>query len=235
MLDFDLAVLYLTETRVLNQAVRRNKEYFPPDFIFQLTSDELENLKSQFVISSFQHGGRRHLPNAFTEQGIAVLSSVLNSKRAVEMNIAIMRAFVLHRNAEISPALATRFDQLETRLERIEKYMLTNTATTVRTTLSTTDRPAHRPIEAILDRVAKYYALKPSDLKSPIRKKKIALPRQVAMYLVRKWTGLSFSDIGSYFGGKDHTTVLHAYRKIETELKKSDFLREEIDAIQSKL
>src|SRR5438876_1660386 len=93
MLDFDLAVLYGVETRLLVQAVKRNLERFPGDFAFQLTPDELEILRSQIVISR-SHGGRRYLPYAFTEQGVAMLSSVLRSPQAVRVNVEIMRAFV---------------------------------------------------------------------------------------------------------------------------------------------
>jgi hypothetical protein len=95
MLDTDLAALYGVETRQLNQAVKRNIERFPQDFMFQLTQDEYSILKSQNVISRW--GGRRTMPYAFTEQGIAMLSSVLKSKAAVEVNIAIIRAFVRMR------------------------------------------------------------------------------------------------------------------------------------------
>jgi len=89
MLDFDLAELYQTDTKVLKQSVRRNITRFPEDFMFILTRPEFENLRSQFVTSSSAWGGRRYLPFAFTEQGIAMLSSVLNSKKAVQVNIAI--------------------------------------------------------------------------------------------------------------------------------------------------
>lgn len=99
MLDFDLASLYEVETRVLNQAVKRNLQRFPDDFMFQLTKTEFEslpkidnNLKSQIVISNW--GGVRKMPYAFTEQGVAMLSGILRSDKAIEMNIAIMRAFV---------------------------------------------------------------------------------------------------------------------------------------------
>ena len=92
MIDKDLAILYRVTTGTFNQAVRRNMARFPPDFMFQLTGDEAENLRSQIVISSW--GGRRYLPFVFTEQGVAMLSSVLKSDRAIQVNIAIMRAFV---------------------------------------------------------------------------------------------------------------------------------------------
>jgi hypothetical protein len=94
MFDFDLAELYQVPTKQLNQQVRRNLGRFPEDFAFSLSKQEFMNLKSQFVTSSFAWGGRRKLPIAFTEQGIAMLSSVLYSQRAAEVNIAIMRTFV---------------------------------------------------------------------------------------------------------------------------------------------
>ena len=108
ILDFDLSFLYEVETRVMNQAVKRNIQRFPPDFMFQLTKQEYEILRrqiepagliSQIVISNLStdkpvRGGTRKLPYAFTEQGVAMLSGVLNSDRAIRMNIAIMRAFV---------------------------------------------------------------------------------------------------------------------------------------------
>jgi len=96
MLDSDLAELYGVEVRILNQAVKRNFNRFPNDFMFQLTDSEWNNLRSQFVISSLDKkwGGRRTAPYVFTEHGILMLSSVLNSKRAIEINITIMRAFI---------------------------------------------------------------------------------------------------------------------------------------------
>ena len=94
MLDRDLATLYGVETKVLKQSVRRNIKRFPPDFMFELTKEELKNWRSQFVTSNSIKMGLRHLPMAFTEQGVAMLSSVLKSDRAVEVNIQIMRIFV---------------------------------------------------------------------------------------------------------------------------------------------
>lgn len=94
MLDSDLAELYQVETRALIQAIKRNQDRFPDDFMFQLSKEEVASLRSQIVISNIGRGGRRYLPYAFTEHGVAMLSSVLNSKRAVQMNILIIRAFV---------------------------------------------------------------------------------------------------------------------------------------------
>jgi len=112
MLSMDLAELYGVEPRVLVQAVKRNIERFPDDFMFQLNLQEVRNLKSQIVISSW--GGQRFLPYAFTEQGVAMLSSVLKSKRAAQVNIEIMRAFVRLRQLIASnKELAKRLDELE--------------------------------------------------------------------------------------------------------------------------
>jgi hypothetical protein len=111
MLDADLAELYEVETRALVQAVKRNGERFPPDFMFQLTAAEATILRSQSGISSAGHGGRRYAPYAFTEHGVAMLSSVLRSERAVQVNIEIVRAFVRLRtmlagNVELARKLA---------------------------------------------------------------------------------------------------------------------------------
>ncbi len=112
LLSRQLAELYGVETKVLNQAVARNRERFPDDFMFQLSKEELENLKSQIVTSSW--GGVRVAPYAFTEQGVAMLSSVLNSDRAVHVNIEIMRAFVkLRQMLSSNVELARKLESLE--------------------------------------------------------------------------------------------------------------------------
>lgn len=137
MLDFDLAKMYGVETRVLNQAVKRNIERFPEDFMFQLTKGEWEILKSQIGISSFaenqedevlksqivtskpveKRGGTQKLPYAFTEQGVAMLSSVLRSPLAIQVNIGIMRAFVTMRHALTAVALPAKVEELERGIE----------------------------------------------------------------------------------------------------------------------
>ena len=136
ILDFDLAALYGVEARALNQAVKRNRTRFPDDFMFQLTpaeADEASRLvsqsvipasgdtsnSSQFVMSSRKHRGRAYLPYAFTEQGVAMLSSVLRSTRAVQVNIAIMRTFVqLRRLMDSNRDLARRIDSLEKKYDQ---------------------------------------------------------------------------------------------------------------------
>jgi hypothetical protein len=116
MLDVDLAELYEVETRALKQAVRRNIDRFPEDFMFELTDEEFEILRSQIVTSRSGWGGTRYKPFAFTEQGVAMLSSVLKSKKAVQVNIAIMRAFVFIRQYALSHKdLTDKLKELETR------------------------------------------------------------------------------------------------------------------------
>ena len=115
MLDKDLAELYEVDTKVLIQAVKRNIDRFPLDFMFQLNNQEVVRLRSQFVTSKPGRGGRRYLPYVFTEQGVAMLSSVLKSDRAIKVNIAIMRAFVNLRMMLASNA------QLARKLRSLEK------------------------------------------------------------------------------------------------------------------
>ncbi|MDI6735574.1 MAG: ORF6N domain-containing protein [bacterium] len=122
MLDRDLAELYGVSTKVLLQAVKRNIERFPQDFMFQITKEEFKILRSQIVTSSW--GGRRYLPYAFTEHGILMLSSVLNSKRAILINIQIMRAFTrLRKILATHEDLRRKVEELEKKFEdRGEKY-----------------------------------------------------------------------------------------------------------------
>jgi hypothetical protein len=119
MLDSDLAALYGVETKQLNRAVRRNLERFPSDFMFQLTPSEARALRFQLGTSSEgAHGGRRYLPHVFTQEGVAMLSSVLRSPRAVEVNIAIMRAFVrLREILATNRQLAAKVEEMERRYD----------------------------------------------------------------------------------------------------------------------
>lgn len=115
MLDQDLAELYGVETKALTRAVRRNEDRFPADFMFHLSADEFADLRCQLGTSTAGHGGRRYAPYVFTEQGVAMLSSVLRSKRAVAVNIEIMRAFVEIRRA------AASYKKLEKRISDLER------------------------------------------------------------------------------------------------------------------
>ncbi len=113
MLDFDLAELYEVETKVFNQAIKRNTGRLPSDFMFTLTQKEFQSLRSQIVTS--KRGGTRYLPNAFTEQGVAMLSSILNSEKAIAVNIMIIRTFVLLRQSVIN------YKELNEKLKKLEK------------------------------------------------------------------------------------------------------------------
>lgn len=122
MLDSDLAYLYEVDTKVLNQAVKRNLDRFPEDFMFQLSDNEWDNLRSQFVTS--KRGGKRYNPYVFTEQGVAMLSGILNSKRAVAVNIQIMRTFIkLREMTLLHKDLTQRLDELEDTFIKYAKEM----------------------------------------------------------------------------------------------------------------
>ena len=118
MLDFDLAELYETETKYLKRAVRANIKRFPPDFMFVITKTEWETLRCNFSTSN-QRGGTRYLPFAFTEQGVAMLSAVLNSDKAIDVNIAIMRAFVFIRQYALTHKdLTDKLKELESKYNK---------------------------------------------------------------------------------------------------------------------
>ena len=144
MLDRDLSSLYGVETRVLKQAVKRNTSRFPTDFMFQLSKDEFEVWRSQFVTSNADKKGLRWRPFAFTEQGVAMLSSVLNSDRAIQVNIIIMRAFVKMRQL-----FASHKEILE-KLNELERKTGRNTADiqlifkTIRKMLAIEEKPKRR-------------------------------------------------------------------------------------------
>jgi ORF6N domain-containing protein len=142
ILDSDLATLYEVETKMLTRAVRRNIDRFPEDFMFQLNKDEYDNLRSHFGTSS-QWGGRRYPPYAFTEQGVAMLSSVLRSDRAVHENIEIMRTFVnLREILSSNKELAGKLNKLEKKYD--EQFKIVFDA--IRQLMSTDDTKKKRPI-----------------------------------------------------------------------------------------
>ena len=141
LLDADLAQLYGVETKTLNRAVRRHRDRFPHDFMFQLTAEEAGNLRYQIGTSSW--GGRRYLPLAFTEQGVAMLSSVLHSKRAVNANVEIMRAFVQLRQMLSSHAdLARKLAALEKKYDAQFKVVFD----AIRELMAPPEPPRKRPI-----------------------------------------------------------------------------------------
>jgi hypothetical protein len=258
VLDNDLAEFYQTKTKALNQAVRRNSARFPKDFMIRLTQQEHSSilLRSGRVEKVENRGGRRSIPYGFTQEGVAMLSGVLNSERAVEVNILVMRAFVQLRQAsEAHLDLVDRFDQFERRCT--EKF--NDIVDFVRRpTGNLSDQGAGRAdllvsgigrendpqtfkkrsyleVELILSAVAKYYEIPLSDLKSTTRMASVALPRQICMYLIRKYFDFSYKKIGTVLGGKDHTTVLYACKKIQADAEQVAEIREDLDSIQSAL
>lgn len=141
MIDSDLSELHAVPTKVFNQAVKRNRDRFPDDFMFQLTKHETDFLRSQNVTSKEGRGGRRYLSYAFTEQGVAMLSSVLNSERAVQVNIVIMRAFVQLRQLMLSN------EELNRKISTLEKRYDENFKTVfgaLRRLLTTPEKPRRR-------------------------------------------------------------------------------------------
>jgi hypothetical protein len=123
MLDFDLAVLYGVETKRLKEQVKRNLSRFPEDFMFELSKDEFETLRSQFATS--KRGGTRYVPMAFTEQGVAMLSTVLNSEKAIQVNIEIMRAFANYRTLLIeSKNFKKELKALDDKINQIFRFLL---------------------------------------------------------------------------------------------------------------
>ncbi|MBI3638049.1 MAG: ORF6N domain-containing protein [Candidatus Rokubacteria bacterium] len=150
MLDSDLARLYGVRTKALVQAVKRNRARFPTDFMFQLSRAEATNLRSQIVTSSLPHGGRRYRPYAFTEQGVAMLSSVLKSHRAIAVNVAIMRAFVrLRMLLSENAVLARRLDALEAKYEARFRVVFDAIRTLMATPVSSEHRIGFDPSRAL--------------------------------------------------------------------------------------
>jgi len=118
ILDTDLAELYGVPVKRLNEQIKRNHERFPADFLFTLTSDEYQGLRSQDATSTSAHGGRRYLPHAFTEHGAIMAATVLNSKRAIEMSVFVVRAFVQMRQAmAVNQLVVSKLSELEARLD----------------------------------------------------------------------------------------------------------------------
>lgn len=259
MLDSDLAYLYQTETRTLNQTVRRNVRRFPEDFMFQLHKDEFEVLISQIVTSKKEtRGGRQKLPLAFTELGVGMLSCILNNDRAIQVSITAVRAFAQVRQLYDSQTelmkkvdyLVQGFQELKQAKAHLESRFDAHLGSNH---IYQQSLPAHvvptdtrRPvvfvgktqvdkIEDILVAVAKYFELTMADLKATTRVKSVAVPRQIAIYLIRKRVGVGFKEIGKCFGGKDHTTILHAYRKISDAVCKSGLIPEAVAAIENSI
>ena len=273
VLDEDLAKFYRVETKHLKRAVKRNIERFPADFMFELTKDELENLRCQIGTSSLEdstnplknnenlrcqigtsslecqnitqkssddngkHGGNRYASFAFTEFGVGMLSSVLHSERAIEINIAIMRAFVqLRKQVDIREHhLAQRIEVLEQTVVKLEQQLelFDNKA------LPAPNKPAslskEDKVKAIQETVARYWGLKTTDLTSKARRRSISLARQTAIFLIREHLYMTFHEIGQHFGHRDHTTVLHGYRNIRANSNSNIAIRGSLFSLQKEI
>jgi ORF6N domain len=150
VLDSDLALLYEVETKVFNQAIKRNMSRFPADFMFQLTEEEFEGLRSQFVTSNKGRGGRRYLPFTFTEHGAIMAASVLNSERAVQMSVYVVRAFVQLRELMVDhKVLADKLDALERRVSHHDNSLVA-LIDAIRA-LTEQPKPVNRPIGFTVD------------------------------------------------------------------------------------
>lgn len=181
MLDADLANLYDVETKVLIQAIKRNADRFPADFMFQLNSEEFSSLRSQSVTSNTGRGGRRYAPYAFTEQGVAMLSSILNSPRAIAVNIEIMRTFVQVRTLAASHQdLAKQLRELQDKTEALAMQHDTfsrNTRNQLKKVfealheLMTPPEMPKRPIGFVPPQEAQEQKTKPPSAKTKARKK----------------------------------------------------------------
>lgn len=146
LLDVDLAELYGVENRALIQAVKRNRERFPDDFMLQLMPEEWANLRSRIVISSSRHGGRRYAPYAFTEQGVAMLSSVLKSRTAIAVNMEIMRTFVRLREVlATNTQLAQKLSELERKVDSHDQS-ITDILQAIRELINPSPPPKRRGI-----------------------------------------------------------------------------------------
>jgi hypothetical protein len=144
MFDVHLARLYGVPTKRLKEQVRRNRQRFPGDFLFRLTGEEFLNLRSHFATSRKEHGGTRYLPFAFTEQGVAMLSSVLNSERAIQVNIAVMRAFVKIREFfSTHKDLARKLEKLERKYETHDSQIKT-VFEAIRQLMAPPEKPKHK-------------------------------------------------------------------------------------------
>jgi hypothetical protein len=280
MLDSDLATLYALPVKRLNEQVQRNRARFPVSFMFQLTKEEFEPLRSQiatsnmicnrlklqdlmsvpsenmplrsqFATSNSKRGGRRHLPYAFTEQGVAMVSAILNTEEAIRISILIMETFVRVRKEKNTRILIegaeaqiqylrSEFDQ---KLEAQTRVLLD--AISQKTMAVVVERSEDQSVfqsfltsipcvtaQDIQKAVAKHYSMDVQDLSKETREKRISLPRQVAMYLMRETLALSFKEIGTCFGGMNHTTVLHGYQKIKSAVLINFKIRTDIEVIQ---
>jgi hypothetical protein len=237
--DSNLAILFRTDSRSINQVVKRNRSRFPDDFAFQISKEEYRALIEDGIISRPQKGGRKNMPSFFTFQGVIAVSGLFHSPRAVEISVACARAFdylsgnqAPDQNSSTMFLFSERLGRIENALLNLEKNLTVSSSQNALQPGFSNERP-FKPLETkktvqvrktdeIMVLVAKYYGISVTDLKKQTRRSKFSVPRQIAIYLVRKTTNLGFRDIGELFGGKDHTTILHACNKIGNSIKERE-------------
>lgn len=285
MVDSDLAQLYEVETKTLKRAIRRNIERFPADFMFELTKAECETLRCQIGTSKVENvdnplkkkgslicqigtskvenvtessetrGGDRSAHFVFTEPGVSMLSSVLRSNKAIQINIAIMRAFIQIRKQRDSQTellqnfwhLERRFDEFSDRVERLESKSRGRGESVLGTwgndqaeilscaqPVEVFNQGVTTKIQQIQNEVFKYSGYRVNDFKSKARARDLVFARQIAIYLIREHLSVSFREIGKHFNGRDHSTVLHSYNKIKLELKRNNKGVQEVVASMEK-
>jgi len=284
MLDVDLAEIYEVPNKALKQAVRRNIERFPIGFLFEITKEEDESLRSQSVTSSEKirslrpclrsqnvssnektcsgdqfdsgmssklvisrtsgRGGNRYAPFAFTEPGVAMLSAVLGSQRAIEVHINITRAFAHFRRqmARYESIFAPKLEALEKGVSSLESTVaelsrkvdrfidLHQTQKTI-----VTQPRARNKVVAIQQAVAKHCGRQVEELKSPMRDRAISQARQIAIYFMRKHLGMTLTAIGYELGNRHHTTILYDCQKAYMNVEENETVRLIIGSIQNEI
>jgi hypothetical protein len=242
MLDCDLACFYDMTTANLNKAVKRNIKRFPDEFVFQLTAEEFAEIRPMIVLGGIQGwGGRRSLPYAYTREGVAMISSILNSDRAIQAQISILIAFsnIDQRRTVVFPVeIKNQIQRIHDLVELLAsqtnnpKHSKENTGDSSISlpmrhidpqedkSRSSYKAPNEIKVESIQKMTARYFNVDLKKLKSHVRDQKIVLARHLAVYLIRSKLLLSYKEIGSYFGEIDHSTVMHACQKIRRLLEK---------------
>jgi len=180
--------------------------------------------------------GGRYIPFVFTEPGVAMLSSVLQSPIAIQTNISIMRAFIQMRTRMLMNQidLAPKIESIQTNLLEL-RQKIDVLQTPLRNLENTAELQELDKVKIIQKLVAQRWGLAADDLKSATRTKAVLLARQIAIFFIRKYVGLGFHEIGQHFGNRDHTTVLHAYRKIHADSEDRISIRKAIESLQNEI
>ena len=258
LIDSDLADLFKIKTSHLNRSFKQNKQLFPITFAYQLTQLEWENLlKKAGKEKSEGRGGRRTLPFGFTEEGVAMLSTVLNNTAASNITSLILKSFsIIRQNSGAISILAKRIESLEklilqqlhatsdanqshqqNRREIKGPFFANKSRSNNSSFVILFPDEDHLTITTIYEMILGYYKISEQQLKSRSRATNLARSRHMLTYLLRNCTSLSLSQIGTLLGGRDHTTILHGYNKIESALLSDantriafDHLRKQLEA-----